>query len=94
MEKQKVMSQMKGQDKTPEKQLNRDRQPTRKRIQNDNGEDDTGSQEKNGGKDWEDARNVYQRPRRKNKQTEMTNTLEGVHSKITEATISKHKGRN
>ena len=30
----------------------------------------------------------------KNKQTEMNNTLEGIHSKITEATINKHKGRN
>ena len=30
----------------------------------------------------------------KNKQTEMNNTLEGLHSKITEATINKHKGRN
>ena len=30
MKKQKVMSQMKGQDKTPEKQLNADRQPLRK----------------------------------------------------------------
>ena len=30
----------------------------------------------------------------KNNQTEMNNTLEGIHSKITEATINKHKGRN
>ena len=30
----------------------------------------------------------------KNKQTEMNNTLEGIHSRITEATINKHKGRN
>ena len=43
MEKQKVMSQMKGQDKTPEKQLNGDRQTSRKRIQNNDSEDDTGS---------------------------------------------------
>ena len=50
---------MKGQDKTPEK-LNGDRQPFRKRIQNNNSEDNLGSQKKNG----EDARNVYQRPTR------------------------------
>ena len=30
----------------------------------------------------------------KNKQTEMNNTLEGIHSRITEATINKYKGRN
>ena len=30
----------------------------------------------------------------KNKHAEMNNTLEGIHSKITEATINKHKGRN
>ena len=50
-EKQKVMSQMKGQNKTPEKQLNGDRQPSRKRIQNSDSENDPGSWEKNGGKD-------------------------------------------
>ena len=33
-----------------------------------------------------DARNVYQRPRRTEEQkTEMNNTLEGIHSRITEA---------
>ena len=43
---------MKGQDKTPGKQLKRsgDRQPSRKRIQNDS-EDDSGSWKKNGNKD-------------------------------------------
>ena len=35
-----------------------DRQPSRKRIQNNDSEDDPGSQENNG----EDARNIYQRP--------------------------------
>ena len=55
------MYQMKEQDKTPEKQLGEveiDRQPSRKRIQNNDSEDDSGPREKNGGKDREDARNV------------------------------------
>ena len=46
-----------------------------KRIQNNDSEDDPGSRKQNG----EDARNVYQGPRRtKNKQTEMNNTLEQI----------------
>ena len=49
-----------------------DGQTFRKRIQNNVSENDTGSQKKNG----EDARNVYQRPRRTKEQTEMNNTLE------------------
>ena len=40
----------------------------KKRIQNSDSEDDPGSWEKNGGKEWEDARNVYQRPRRTKEQ--------------------------
>ena len=55
------MYQMKEQDKTPEKQLNEveiDRQPSRKIIQNNDSEDDPGRRKKNGGKDREDARNV------------------------------------
>ena len=52
---------MTGQDKTSEKQLSEYKQPSRNRIQNDS-EDDSGSQKKNGGKDGEDAINVYQRP--------------------------------
>ena len=54
------MYQMKEQDKTPEKQLNEveDRQPSRKRIQNNDSEDDPGPRKKNGDKDREDARNV------------------------------------
>ena len=55
------MYQMKEQDKTPEKQLNEveiDRQPYRKRIQNNDSEDDPGPQKKNGGKDRKGARNV------------------------------------
>ena len=42
-----------------------DRQPSRKRIQNNDSEDDPGSQENNG----EDVRNVYQRPSRTKEQT-------------------------
>ena len=59
--KQKVMSQMKGQDKIPEKQLNEVEigNLPEKRIQNNDSEDDPRCWEKNG----EDASNVYQRPR-------------------------------
>ena len=52
------MSQMKGQDKTPK--LSGNRQASRKRIQNNDSEDDPDSWENNG----EDTRNGYQRPRR------------------------------
>ena len=38
--------------------------PSRKRIQNNDTEDDPGPRKKNGGKAREDARNVQQRPRR------------------------------
>ena len=78
------MSQLKGQDKNPRKTTkgSGDRQPSRKRIQNNDSEDGPESWEKNGGKDWEDARNVYQRTK---EQTEMNNTLEGVNNRITEA---------
>ena len=51
-------------------------QSSRKRIQNNDSEDDPGSWKKNG----EDARNAYQRPRRTKEQTEIYNTL-----RITEA---------
>ena len=56
-------------------------QLSRKRIQNNDSEDDPGSQKNNG----EDARNDYQRPRRIKEQTEMNNTLEGINNRITEA---------
>ena len=49
MKKQKVMSQMKGQDKIPK--LSGNRQASRKRIQNNDSDDDPGSWKKNGGKD-------------------------------------------
>ena len=65
------MSQMKRQDKIPEKQLNKVEIGNpffRKRIQNDS-EDDPGSWKKNGGKEWKYTRNVYQRPTRTKEQT-------------------------
>ena len=49
---------MKEQDKTPEKQLNGDRQTSRKRIKKNDSEDDPGPRKKNEGKDREDVRNV------------------------------------
>ena len=72
MKKQKVMSQMKGQDKTPK--LSGNRQASRKRIQNYDREDNPGSWKNNG----EDARNVSTKDLKelKNKQTEMNNTLD------------------
>ena len=53
MKKQKGISQMKGQDKIPEKPRNEVEigKPSRKRIQNNDSEDDPGSWEKNKGKD-------------------------------------------
>ena len=71
---------MKGQDKTPEKQLNKVeignltenefRIMIIKMIQ-----DHPEFWKKNG----EDARNVYQKPRTTKEQTEMNNTLEGIN---------------
>ena len=62
MQNQKVLSQIKQQYKIPEKatNLSRDSQHHRKRIQNNNSEDDPGSLENNG----EDVTNVCRRPRR------------------------------
>ena len=57
---------MKGQGKIPEKQQNEvEIANTQKKIQNDDSVDDPGSQKQN----REDARNVYQRPRRTKEQT-------------------------
>ena len=69
MKKQKVMSQMKGQDKTPK--LSGNRQASRKRIQNYDSEDNPGFWKNNG----EDARNVFTKDLQelKNKQTENRN---------------------
>ena len=44
-------------------------------------EDDPGSWKKNG----EDARNVYQRPRKNKNQTEMNSTVKGLSSRVTDA---------
>ena len=59
---------MNRQDKTPKKKQkqkqktkrSRDRPPFRKRLQNNESEDNLGSQKQNG----KDARDAYQRPRR------------------------------
>ena len=68
--------------KTPKTiKWSRDRHLSRKRIQNNDIEDDPGSQKQN----RENARNVYQRSRRTKEQTEMNNTLEGIDSRIMEA---------
>ena len=54
------MSQMKGQHKAPEKttKWKGEKQPYRKRIQNNDSEDNSGPQKMNGSKDWEHAWNV------------------------------------
>ena len=74
------MCHIKGQDKTPEIQWNEveiGNLPEKQfRIM---------IVKVNGGKDWEHAGNVYQRPRRTKGQTEVNNTLEGINSRITEA---------
>ena len=83
VERHKVISQMRDKVKTIKTiKWSGDRQPSRKRIHNNDNEDDSASQKKNEGRDWEDARNVY---RRIKEQTEMNNTLEGINSSITEA---------
>ena len=84
MKKQKIMSQMKGQDKTPEKILNEveignvSEKEFRilivKMIQDLRNRTERMQERFN--KDLEEL---------KNKQTEMNNTLEGINSKITEA---------
>ena len=50
MKKRKVTSQMKGQDITPEKQLNEVKIGELPGIQSNDSEDDPGSQKRNGGK--------------------------------------------
>ena len=88
MKKQEVMSQMNRQDKTPEKQLNeveignhpekRNQNNDEKMIQNlrKRMEVKIEKMPEMFIKDLEEL---------KNKQTEMNNTLEGIHSRITEA---------
>lgn len=41
----------------------------KKIMQNKNNEDDQRSWEKNGGKDWKDAKNILKRPKRTKEQT-------------------------
>ena len=79
MEKQKIISKMKESQKNPRKTTkgNGDKQTSRKRIQNNENEGHPGFQKKNG----EDARNVYQRPRRTKEQTKMNNILGGISRK-------------
>ena len=94
MKKQKVMSQMKGQDKTPEKILNEveignvSEKEFRilivKMIQDLRNRTERMQERFN--KDLEEL---------KNKQTEMNNTLEGINSKLTGRKIGKwHGGQN
>jgi len=90
MKRQRIISQIKEQDKSPEKQLNEVRIGNfpEKRLQNDS-ENDPETQRKNEG----DERNAYQRPRRTKEQTEMNNTLEEINSRITEEQISNLEDR-
>ena len=78
MKKQRVMSHTKGRDKTAGQQLNEVEigNLPEKRIQNNDSED-PGSLKQNG----EDARNVYQRPRRTKEQTKINNILGGISRK-------------
>ena len=57
-----------------------DKRPSREIIQNNDSEDDPGSWENN----EKDARNVYQRLTRTKEQTEVNNTLEGIHITMNE----------
>ena len=94
------MFQMKEQDKTPEKttKWSEDTQLSRKRIQNNNSKDDSGSWRKKVrmemevrikkmqemfNKDLEELKN--KQTEMNNTITEMKNTLEGINSRITEA---------
>ena len=84
MKKQKIISQTKGQDKIPEKQLNEvgiGNLPEKefritivKMIQDLR-------------KSMEKMQDAYQRPRRTKEKTEMNNTLERINSRITEAEL-------
>ena len=59
------------------------RQPSRKRKQNNDNEDDPGFQKKNGGMYQEDARNAQQRPRiskeQANRDEQYNNWKEKIH---------------
>ena len=73
---------MKGQDKTPEKQLNEVEIGNLPKIIIQNNE---WRWSRISGKNGEDARIVYQKLTRTKEQTETNNTLEGINSRITEA---------
>ena len=96
------MNQMKEQDKSPENiKWSGDRQTSRKRIQNNDSEDDPGPQKKNGdkyekmqemfNKDLEELKNKHleewknKQTEMNNTMTEMKNTLGWINSRITEA---------
>ena len=83
------MSLMKGQGKTPGKQLKcrGDRQPSRKRIQNNDSEDDPGSWKKKWREEIEKMQEMFTKDLQelKNKHTELNSTLEGINNRVTEA---------
>ena len=83
MKKQKVISQMKGQDRPPEKQLNEGETGNlpEKRIQNNDSEDMI----QDLGKTMEKMQTMFTKDRQELKNKQMNNTLEGIHSSITEA---------
>ena len=82
------MSQMKGKDENPRKtaKWSRDRQPSIKRIQNNDNEDGSRSQKRMEA-NIEKMQEMFTKDLEelKNKQTEMNNTLEGINIRITEA---------
>ena len=97
---QRNLSQMKEQDDTPEKQLRGNGQPTGKRIQNNDSEDDPKSQKQNGVTDKQTGNKDLKMQEKFNKDleeikksqsimnnaiTEIKSTLEGTNSRITEA---------
>ena len=75
------MSQMKVQDKPPEKttKWSGDRQPTRNRIQNNDTDDDAGSQKQN-----EKLQDMFIKDLERQKNKQMKNILEHINSRITE----------
>ena len=82
MNRNRTMSQMKEQINPQKSNQMKWRQATfQKRLQTKNTEDDARSQKKN----REYARNVCQKLKQKNKQTEMNNTLEALNRRITKS---------
>ena len=72
--------------------MKEDRQPLRKRIQDNDNEDDPGSQ---GEKKLEKMKEMFTKYLEELKNKQMNNTLEGINSSITEAEeqISDLEGR-